>query len=74
MPVTIEIPDERAGQVGLVLRHAANEFHGALAREPNADCADAWRATAAWFEAKADEVLAVQTGLLRFKQFDSKHR
>ena len=67
MPVTLEIPDDRVSQVGLTLRRAANEFHGALAREPDSEAAPAWRASAEWFDQKASEILAAQSGLVTFK-------
>lgn len=66
---SIEIPAERLAQVGLTLRRAANEFHGALAREPNSVHADAWRATAKWFDEAANEMIDAQNGtgaLLKF--------
>lgn len=67
MPVVLEIPDDRASQVGLTLRRAANEFHGAVAREPNAEAAPAWRASAEWFDQRAAEILAYQSGPVTFK-------
>lgn len=65
--VTLEIPAGRVSQLGLTLRRAANEFHGALAREPDAPQAAAWRASADWFDRHADKLLAAQSGVLKFK-------
>jgi hypothetical protein len=62
MPMTLEIPDDRMAQVGLTLRRAANEFHGALARNPEDSAAPAWRASAEWFDARAQELIDAHSG------------
>lgn len=54
----IDIPVSRLSQVGLTFRRAANEFHGALARDPGCSSAGAWLETAEWFDSVADELLA----------------
>lgn len=52
--LSIEVPEGRIAQVAFAFRAKANEFHGAVAREPDADVAAEWRATAEWFDAQAD--------------------
>lgn len=66
----IGIPVSRLSQVGLTFRRAANELHGAIAREPDAVFAGAWRESAEWFDNVADELLAANNsapGSVKFK-------
>jgi hypothetical protein len=58
---TIYVPDERVSQVALMLRRTANEFHGALAREPESDVAQAWKASADWFDKIAADLFNTQS-------------
>lgn len=67
MGSVIEIPDERLAQVALSFRDKANEFHGYIARNPLASCVSEWKAAAKWFDAQADNLLAKQSGPVRFK-------
>ncbi len=50
---TLEIPDDMIAQVLFAFRQKANEFHGALARDPNSSAASSWRRTAEWLDAEA---------------------
>ena len=67
LAVVMQIPEDRVSQVGLSLRRAANEFHGAVAREPDASQANAWRESARWFDEQADRILKMQTGIVEIK-------